>query len=343
MNDNSTYYTDLIAWYFSGEISEDELRLLSEWLTDSDQNKETFRQYQQTWQLIEKQNIGQSVNLDSEWKAMQEKINAAHPNDNSAGKVITMLPNTFANALQKIWKVAAVAVILLVSGFMLFQYLSKPTTVVITAQAGNLEQMLPDGSVISLHKGSQITYPSKFTGGTRNVELSGKAYFKVSHDKTRPFIVSSGNARIEVLGTQFNVNTVKAPGTMEVVLTSGKVSVYYAQKPKENVVLMPGEKAVLNATQNQIRKSSNADANYMAWKTHVLVFEDKTLAEVITTLEDVYQVPVSLTDERLAGCRVTASFNAQSLTSVLQVLKETLSLNITQTGNNIEISGKGCL
>ena len=130
---------------------------------------------------------------------------------------------------------------------------------------------------------------------------------------------------------------------MEVVLTSGKVSVYYAQKPKENVVLMPGEKAVLHTTQNQIQKSSNADVNYMAWNTHVLVFDDKTLAEVLTTLEDVYQVPVTLTDERLAGCRVTASFKEQSLKSVLEVLKETLGLNITQSGNSIEISGKGCI
>lgn len=343
MNDNSTYYTDLIARYFSGEISEDELRLLSEWLKASDENKETFRKYQQTWHLIEKQNINQSVNLDLEWKAMQDKINAAHSDHNSGGKVVTMRPNKFTTTFQKVWKAAAVTVILLVSGFLVFQYLSKPTSIVVTAQAGNLEQMLPDGSVISLHKGSQITYPSKFTGDTRNVELIGKAYFKVSHDKTRPFIVSSGDARIEVLGTQFNVNTGKTPGTMEVVLTSGKVSVYYAQKPKENVVLMPGEKAVLHTTQNQIQKSSNADVNYMAWKTHVLVFDDKTLAEVLTTLEDVYQVPVTLTDERLAGCRVTASFKEQSLKSVLEVLKETLSLNITQSGNSIEISGKGCI
>lgn len=340
MNDNSTYYIDLITRYFSGEIAGDELRLLSDWLKAGDENKEIFRQYQQTWNLIEKQNVSQTVNLDNEWQALQAKINAPDSGSSAGGKVIA-IRSTFA--LQKVWKAAAAVIILLVSGFLLYNYISKPANIVLTAQAGNLEQMLPDGSVVSLHSGSQITYPSKFTGGTRTVELKGIAYFKVSHDKTKPFIVSSGNARVEVLGTQFNVNTTATPGTMEVVLTSGKVSVYYAQKPTENVVLMPGEKAVLNATQNQIQKSSNADANYMAWKTRVLVFEDKTLAEVLTTLEDVYQVPVSLTDEKLAGCRVTASFNDQSLESVLQVLKETLSLQITNTGKRVEISGKGCI
>ena len=339
MNDNSTYYIDLITRYFSGEITEEELRLLSDWLQADPSNKETFRQYQQTWQLIEKQNIGQSVNLDREWQALQSKINTPVSGSGTNGKVIPIKP---AFTLQKVWKAAAAVIIFLVSGFLLYNYISKPSNIVLTAQASNLEQTLPDGSVISLQKGSQITYPSKFTGGTRNVELNGKAYFKVSHDKTRPFIVSSGNARIEVLGTQFNVNTSKAPGTLEVVLTSGKVSVYYAQKPAENVILMPGEKAVLNASQNQIQKSSNADANYMAWKTRVLVFEDKTLAEVINTLEDVYQVPVILADEKLAGCRVTATFNDQSLESILQVLEETLSLNIKHNGNNLEISGKGC-
>jgi ferric-dicitrate binding protein FerR (iron transport regulator) len=80
----------------------------------------------------------------------------------------------------------------------------------------------------------------------------------------------------------------------------------------------------------------------MAWKTRELVFDNETLAEVVNTLQNVYQTPVTLADSQLSGCRITASFNDQSLESVLQVLKETLDLQVKQEGNRIEISGKSC-
>jgi len=177
--------------------------------------------------------------------------------------------------------------------------------------------VLPDGSVVSLHAGSKLTYPEEFASNTRNVELDGEAYFKVAHDKTKPFIVASGEARVEVLGTEFNVNTKSPAGNMEVVLTTGKVSVYYTEKPKDNVLLLPGEKAELITDQKFIRKSANSDANYMAWKTRVLVFNNETLGQVLKTLQNVYQTPVMLSDQKLSDFRVTASFNEQSLESVL--------------------------
>lgn len=344
MNNNSTYYTDLITRYFSGEITEEELRLLSEWLKADPQHEEAFVQYKKTWQLIERQNIHSSINVDQEWVTMQAKMNAPASGKDASAKVISLAQNKSraAFSMQNIWKMAAAVTILLVSSFLLYFYILNPSEIVVTASAGNLEKMLPDGSVVSLHAGSEITYPSKFAVNMRKVGLKGEAYFKIAHDKTRPFIVASGDARVEVLGTQFNVKSNSSSNTMEVVLTSGRVSVYFKEKPQENVLLIPGEKAILNAGQKQIHKLTNTDDNYMAWKTRLLVFNDETLAQVVNTLQNVYQTPVHLADVQLSGCRVTASFNNQSLESVLQVLKETLDLKVKQNGNKIEISGKSC-
>ena len=343
MNENFTYYTDLITRYFSGETSEDELRLLSEWLKAEPQNEELFIQYSKTWQTVEKQKIHSSLNVDEEWKAIQSKINSGAGQNDSPLKVVRLIQtkSRFSSS-RSFWLAAAAVVVLFISTVQLYNYFSKPANVTITAQASNIEQVLPDGSVVSLHAGSQITYPGKFSSGTRKVELKGEAYFKVTHDKTKPFIVSSGSARIEVLGTQFNVNTKASAGTIEVVLTSGKVSVYFKSHPKENILLDPGEKAVLNTNQNLISKSTNVDPNYMAWKTKVLVFDNETLAEVLNTLQNVYQTPVTLADPGLSECRVTASFEGQSLESVIEVIKETLDLQVKKNGENIEISGKGC-
>ena len=74
----------------------------------------------------------------------------------------------------------------------------------------------------------------------------------------------------------------------------------------------------------------------------MLVFDNETLGQVVNTLRNVYQTPITLADSQLSGCRVTASFNAQSLESVLQVIKETLDLQLKQNGKEIVISGKGC-
>lgn len=342
MNRNSTYYTDLITRYFSGETTEEELRLLSDWLKVDPQHEELFTQFRKTWQLVEKQKINSRIDIDHKWKAMQAKMNSEILPEGSRVKILQLTrKKSRISTYRSIWIAAAAVVILFISTIQLYNFFSKPSNITITAQATNIEQVLPDGTVVSLHAGSQITYPEEFAS-IRNVELKGEAYFKVTHNRTKPFIVSSGDARIEVLGTQFNVNTKTSAETMEVVLTSGKVSVYYKENQKENVLLNPGEKAVLSASQKQISKSTNTDPNYMAWKTKVLVFDNETLAEVVNTLQNVYQTPVTLADPTLAACRVSASFDGQSLESVLQVLKETLDLQVKQNGEVIEVSGNGC-
>jgi transmembrane sensor len=344
MNDNTTYYTDLITRYFSGEITEDELLLLSGWLKTNPANEELFGQYRKTWQLIEKQKIQSVINIDQEWASMQAKMDDFTEQNEKPVKIISLHPNSrsIKSSLSKVWQVAATVTVLLVSTFLLYFYFSKPTDIVITAHTANIDQVLPDGSVVSLQAGSQITYPAKFESKTRNVELKGEAYFKVAHDKTKPFIVASGDARVEVLGTEFNVNTNTSAGSMEVVLTTGKVSVYYKAKPQANVMLLPGEKAELLADKQQISKSANTDPNYMAWKTRILVFDNETLAQVASTLQNVYQTPVKLADPQLAECSVTASFNDQSIQSVIEVIAETLDLQVKHNGEIIELSGKGC-
>jgi len=343
MNDNSTYYTDLITRYFAGETTEEELRLLSDWLKADPENEKLFGQLRKTWLLVERKKVYSAIDMEKDWQSFQSKLKAVGGSKETP-KVLSLTKSRkgLNTSFPKIWKIAATVTILLAASFLLYFNLTKLQDVVVTAQATNIVHVLPDGTVVSLHAGSQIKYPATFDSKIRKMELKGEAYFEVAHDKTKPFIVASGDARVQVLGTKFNVNTQTATGTMEVVLTSGKVCVYYKANPKGNVLLDPGEKAVLSSDQNLISKSANTDPNYMAWKTKVLVFDNETLAEVVNTLQSVYQTPVKLADPALSDCRVTASFTDQSLESVIQVLIETLDLQVKKNGKSIELSGQAC-
>jgi len=343
MNQNNTYYNDLIARYLFGELAESELHVFSEWLKADPENEKLFLETQKVWSLVEQDRVHSTMNTENEWIAMKEKMQASgNAEMNKIEKVVLLNQDKGKSVFQRLWKVAAAVIVLLVSSFFMYYYFAKPATVVVIAQGTNIEQILPDGSVVSLHSGSQLSYPEKFNSSTRNVELKGEAYFNVAHDNSKPFIVASGEARIKVLGTQFNMNTLAASGNMEVVLTSGKVSVYYKADPEATILLMPGEKAEIHANQKQIHKSSNADPNYMAWKTRMLVFDNETLGQVAQTLQHVYQTKITFADSQLSACRVTASFNDQSLESVLQVLKQTLDLQVKTNDKTLELSGKGC-
>ena len=141
-------------------------------------------------------------------------------------------------------------------------------------------------------------------------------------------------------GTSFYINTHTLNGDFELVLTSGTVELYFENQAGRERVLNPGEKAIIHG--DEIIISPNTDANYMAWKTRKITFNNEPLNSVAATLSKVYQADIRLGNASLARCRLTATFDNQSLESVLNVLKATLDVDVRNSGSLVEISGKGC-
>jgi transmembrane sensor len=341
MENNPAYYTDLISRYFSAELSGKELQVLSDWLKADKANKDLFREYQATWQLLAKSAI-EVINLDDEWDALQHRIQLGSSDIKVPISTINEAAKIRFSGFRSFRKVAAAILVLVASSFMLYFYFAYPRKIELTAKTGNMLIRLPDGTAVALNMGSTITYPEKFIGVKREIEISGEAYLHVKHDSTIPFVISSGNVCLEVLGTSFNVNTQASSGKMEVVLTTGRVAVYYEKRKEEKVILAPGEKAEIEKSGQKILKTTNSDPNYRAWETRKLVFDNTTLGEIVRTMNSVYHVNIRLRDNELAGCRVTATFSEQPLNAVLNVLQKTLDLQITKSAASVEISGKGC-
>ncbi len=339
MREETTYYESLMAAYFSGEASPEEIRQLSAWLTGNQENLDSFESFRKTWLLTDRDAISEGIHIDSEWQDLSARMTTVPGFSGKAtaktnkGRLVSMLSS---------WKAVAAIVVLLVSATAVFYLFPGPEMITITADTGNMEQLLPDGTTLTLFKGSEVAFPAQFSEDKREVKLEGEAYFVVKHDETKPFIVKGNSARIEVLGTSFNVNTEAGDDQLSVVLTSGKVSLYFKGHESDKIILHPGEKAEMNLSSNAISVGVNPDPNYMAWKTRKIVFDNSSLSDVIAVLSKVYQKEIRLADNQLSACSLTATFEKQPLSSVMNVIKSTLELEITEENGILILNGPQC-
>ncbi|MGD0709669.1 MAG: FecR domain-containing protein [Bacteroidales bacterium] len=345
MKNDLTYYVDLITRYFSGEASSEEMVVLSEWIKSSTENQKLFEEYQKTWMALEESRINAEIDVDEEWEKIKPLINSATVSKET--KHIPVIPlhaerTAPWNFFYKAVRIAAIFIVIASISFIVYYYLNQSKEKYLVAQTETIESKLPDGTSVTLNAGSTLKYPDKFKGNKRTVALKGEAYFNVTHDETKPFIIEANDVRVKVLGTSFYVNTNSSNGQGEVILTSGRVAVYYDNNPDKITILNPGEKAIFSKTEQKIIKTENDEINYMAFKTKDLVFSNTALSDVVKTLNNVYHSNIKLKNTKIASYTLSGNYENLKLDSILKVIQEALPVNISKSsGNVIEISGNG--
>ncbi len=171
----------------------------------------------------------------------------------------------------------------------------------ITAQKDKLQVVLFDGTRVWLNGGSRLKFPSRFAADCREVELSGEAYFEVTKDTLRPFRVCMSSAKVEVLGTSFNVS---AQEEQECVATLVEGRVRMQDKNERKVVLAPGQQAMLD--KNGGWKVEEVDIRYAtAWKDGKFAFKDARLEDIVEKLADYYGVEFRFEDLKIASLTYT--------------------------------------
>ncbi|QEH43298.1 FecR family protein [Chitinophaga sp. XS-30] len=150
--------------------------------------------------------------------------------------------------------------------------------------------LLPDGSKVWLNSASSIRFPVAFTGTTREVTVTGEAYFEVTENKQLPFIVNvPGRTSLRVLGTRFNVKAYPDETVTVATLLEGRLAV--AVTGGNQAILNPGQQAVMEGTQLQQRNVPNAEAA-VAWKNGLFNFDNKKLDEVMRELARWYDLEI---------------------------------------------------
>ena len=205
-----------------------------------------------------------------------------------------------------------------------------------TPRGKDYELVLSDGTVVLLNADSKITFPTRFTGDKRTVKLVGEAYFKVSKNKHRPFIVETGNLYTKVLGTEFNL---KAYPHSDVNVTLIKGSVAVNAEGKE-VMLKPGENAEYSEDKD-IEVTTVDTEGYIQWKDGYFYFDNVPLIDVVRDLGRWYNVNIEIRNNSLMSYRLhfIASRKA-SIREFVDNLNEFNYLHVVHKDNKLIIDRK---
>ncbi len=327
-------FIDLIGKYLAKEATNEEISILEEWVKKDRENKKTFSDLKQTWMLSNAEHIDQQINLDTEWEHLNSAIFGQE-------EYTDILPSETANFnYNRFLKMAAIIVIVLTAGYFLFYLISNPSTEQLVAGNSVVSTKLPDGTEVTLNHNSILKYPKIFASHIRMVQLQGDAYFDVTHDLSKPFVIETKNTQIEVLGTSFYVNAKVEQPTVDVIVHSGKVAIIGDKE--ERLVLTAGEKGAYNKSNGQLSKEENRDQNFISWKTRQLIFDNESLVNVVDKINQTYHSNITIDNPDIYHCLLTATFEEQSLEIILEVLQETFDLIIEQKDGKILITGNGC-
>lgn len=179
-------------------------------------------------------------------------------------------------------------------------------------RGGEYFLVLADGTKVWLNSETTLRFPVQFASDVRKVELTGEAYFEVTRNDQVPFIVSSNNQQIKVLGTQFNISSYPDNPSTVTTLVEGSVEVSMEGNPAEKTTLKPNEQSYFSKDENVLLKRDVDVSQFIAWKDGRFVFQGQTLENIMKTLSKWYDVQVVFANENSKNLKFTGNLERYS-------------------------------
>jgi ferric-dicitrate binding protein FerR (iron transport regulator) len=322
---------DIFVKYLNNKCSDEEFEELAMWVKNESQNKEGRSWGANHWKAIDpelkkRDNKKYAALLDK----IHHEINLNHKKSED-----TKIINLF-RVVKWLSRIAAILFIpLLAVVFYLLSYndfqidkfagLAVDSLEVIAPIGSHTVVQLLDGTEVNLNYGSKIKYPRKFSGNTREITLSGEAYFDVAHNPGKPFIVKTGKLNIKALGTEFNVHAYPEDDIVETTLVEGKVVIdrILPDKKIEQVSSMvPGQHISYNQNTNEVISGMGSIDKYVAWKDGKLIFDNESITEVAKKLERMFNVEIEVADD-VKYLTYTVTLYNDPLYLILDLMSET--------------------
>lgn len=207
-----------------------------------------------------------------------------------------------------------------------------------TTKGESYQLRLPDGTMVWLNAASSITYPVSFSNtALREVKLAGEAYFEVAKDKKRPFLVTTIQQQIRVLGTEFNVNAYPDEPEIKTTLLEGTIKLSL-EGGSQNRILKPGEQASLTGTRLSVSTVDVEQA--IDWKNGDFVFQSEPLTSLMRRVSRWYNVSVIYANGVDKEGTFTGKVSRSKPVSVLLKALQSAGLKFEVIGNKIIVKNQ---
>ncbi len=314
---------ELLAKYFADEATPPEQRAVEEWVGEDTANRHYFDHFKLIWEggdeVVE-------VNTPDTHKAWQRFLRHAKKEDaRKAGKWN--------------WRNIAAAILLMTGVAAITYYIVNnegpaANMLAFTTHDEVKADTLPDGSIATLNKHSQITYPSRFKSKERKVILKGEAFFAVTPGRENPFVIEINDVSIKVIGTSFNVRSDK--GETEVIVETGIVQV---TRHNSTVELKAGERVLLLPADSTVteKKVVSGDKLYNYYISRTFICDNTPLWKLVEKLNEAYNVTITIDGKGTAALPLSVTFDEESLDVILKIISQTLGVRVAQDGDTIRI------
>ena len=208
----------------------------------------------------------------------------------------------------------------------------------ITPKGGGYTLQLADGTMVWLNADSKLSFPVAFTDSTRHIYLEGEAYFEVAHNGS-PFIVTSGEMDIRVMGTSFNVSAYANDSNKKTTLVEGKVRVdLHNKNAVTREFLTPNKQAVVSTGKSQIVIAEVDASQYNSWVDGKLEFNNETLEDVLKKLARWYDFEYEFSNQKAKGLHFSGRLdNQEKISSILHMLEMTTNVKFEVEDDKIVV------
>lgn len=342
---------NLIIKYINKTASQEEIQKVLEWASISKENETLLVEMMNRWVADHMPHTEADDTKYDEFRHYLNGYNSSAAQNRRSGRL-----SSYA------WISAAAIIVLLVAwNIFLMQRMGNQANIklaeqnmiesvpanhirtIYTEKGVKAKIMLPDSSSVWLNSDTKIEYPELFNTQTREVRLSGEAYFEVKADSLHPMIITTGKGfKVKVTGTAFNIKAYEDDETAKTTLYSGSISLLYRGNGNKLIekTLQPYQSVDLSDKKISINNNATEEQmeNASIWKVGKIHFESTPISEVIKILNRWHGTQFTVTDQDILKYRITANFENESIVQILELIKMTTFIDYSISGKNITLT-----
>lgn len=343
-----------IARYLDNSGSEKDKTHIEHWLNEGKKNRQTFEALEKIWKssALNKKDRMKEFLPEDDWKKVSNEIRRIKEVEKKQRVRHFSLIRKRQRFISSFLKVAALITVAFLSGYLTLLYaphgeeqVYMPVINEIRTSAGEKANIqLGDGTEVALSADTQLSFPESFTNNSREVSLTGQAFFDVIPDENRPFIIHTRSGVIRVLGTSFDVRSYEEESSIDVMVTEGVVEISHTEVPQNKLIINRGYKGSISLSDNSLSVEWVDDhSQYTGWVEGRLVFKEQPLSSVFLQIERWYDVNITVDEnsKSVLDKKFSANLKTRSVQDVMSLIEIVMNVSFEIDEDQIIVFKKG--